>query len=156
MFANQIWLLAKDVSSVLFDNPFSRHILTDEVTGNTHPNTSCIMYVSLSRLSKEKSVAGELARFLLGKSNDDIGDEVVKQVMQQFSTSFEAFKADKEVATAMLVKDRFLEEGIEKGLALGEIKYCFTKLKRTVSQIADEFGISEEDVTNALEQLGLA
>ena len=48
------------------------------------------------------------------------------------------------------------EEGREEGISLGEIKYCFTKLGRTVTQIAEEFGISEKDVIDALQQLQLA
>ena len=48
------------------------------------------------------------------------------------------------------------EEGREEGVSLGEIKYCFIKLKRTVSQIADEFGIGQNEVTAALKQLNLS
>ena len=49
-----------------------------------------------------------------------------------------------------------ITQGITQGISLGEIKYCFAKLKRTVQQIAVEFGISEDDVEAALKQLGLA
>ena len=117
MFVNQIWLLAKDVESVLNNEMFARHIWTNEVTHNAHPNTSGILYVSLSQLSKKDCVAGELAKFLLGKISDaekELSSEIVKQVARQFSVSFDIFKADKGVTTAMLVKDRFIEEGHEE------------------------------------------
>jgi hypothetical protein len=35
--ANQIWLLAEDVKAVLHGKTFTRYILKDEVTGETHP-----------------------------------------------------------------------------------------------------------------------
>jgi hypothetical protein len=55
MFANQIWLLAKDVESVLNNEMFARFILANEVTHNAHPNASGILYVSLSQLYSFRS-----------------------------------------------------------------------------------------------------
>jgi len=64
--ANQLWLLAEDVDSVIYAHPFAHYILKDEVTGKDHPTTSGIMYVSLRKLSQEQGPAGELASYLLG------------------------------------------------------------------------------------------
>jgi hypothetical protein len=68
--ANQIWLLAEDVDAVLHGKPFTRYMLKDEVTGNAHPTSSGIMYISLQKLSQEKSSVGELASFFLGGISD--------------------------------------------------------------------------------------
>ena len=43
-------------------------ILKEESSGKPYPNASCILFVNLRKLSKEKTVAGELASFLLGKT----------------------------------------------------------------------------------------
>ena len=47
--ANQIWLLAEDVDSVLLGEPFTRYILKDEITNNVHPTSSGLCSVSLSK-----------------------------------------------------------------------------------------------------------
>jgi len=95
--ANQIWLLAEDVDVVLHGKTFARYILKDEVTGKEHPATSGILYVSLTKLSKENTPAGETASFLLGKLSDPT-DKTVKRVSEAFKNSFEAFKAEKELS----------------------------------------------------------
>ena len=51
--ANQVWLLAEDVDSVLHEKTFMRYVLKDEIMSNAHPSKSGIMYVSLTRLSQE-------------------------------------------------------------------------------------------------------
>jgi len=95
--ANQMWLLAEDVESVLHNKTFSRYIFKDEATGDTHPSSSSIMYVSLPKLSQENSPAGELALFLLRKISAP-SNENVKQVADAFNASFNAFKLEKELS----------------------------------------------------------
>ena len=112
--ANQIWLLAQDVDTVLHGENFTRYILNDEVTGKDHPTTSGIMYVSLTKLSKEDSPAGELAAFLLGKIADP-KNEVVKKIADAFKKSFSTFKTDKEVARMLTLAERYEHDGIVKG-----------------------------------------
>jgi len=114
--ANQIWLLAQDVDAVLHGETFTRYILNDEVTGKDHPTTSGIMYVSLTKLSKEDSPAGELAAFLLGKVADP-KNEVVKKIADAFKKSFSTFKADKEVARMLTLAERYEHDGVVKGEA---------------------------------------
>ena len=116
--ANQIWLLAEDVDSVLNGELFANYILKDEVTGNIHPTSSGIMYVSLSKLSKVQSPEGELASFLLGKTVNPI-NEAVKTIIYNFNNSFSAFKADKEVAKMLSVAERYRNDGWYDGVAEG-------------------------------------
>ena len=112
--ANQIWLLAEDVDSVLHGEWFTNYILKDEVTGNVHPTSSSIMYISLSKLSKEKSPEGELASFLLGKTVNPL-NEAVKTIINNFNNSFSAFKTDKEVAKMLSVAERYRNDGWYEG-----------------------------------------
>jgi len=118
--ANQIWLLAQDVETVLYDETFTRYILNDEVTGKDHPTTSGIMYVSLTKLSKEDSPAGEMAAFLLGKV-DEPKNEVVKKITDAFKKSFQTFKTDKEVARMLSLADRYRHDGVVEGEERGAI-----------------------------------
>ena len=89
--ANQIWLLASDVEVVLQEETFMNYILKDETTNKIYPATSGIMFISLTKLSKEKTAAGELALFLLGKQATP-QNEAVKRIIKTFNTSFETFK----------------------------------------------------------------
>jgi len=116
--ANQMWLLAKDVDSVLHRKIFTRYILKDEITGNNHPTDSGIMYVSLSRLSQENIPAGELTSFLLGKTTKP-KNEIVKNIANTFNSSFNAFKADKEVSKMLSLADRYRYDGLVEGEAKG-------------------------------------
>ena len=114
--ANQIWLLASDVKVVLHSEIFTRYILKDEVTGNKHPANSGIMYVSLSKLSKEDSVAGELASFLLGKTSEPKYEDV-KKIADAFKKSFKSFKIDKDVAKMLSLAERYRHDGLVEGKA---------------------------------------
>ena len=118
---NQIWLLAEDVESVLYGGGFTRYVLKDEVTGNPHPGTSGIMYISLTKLSGEGSPAGELAGFLLGK-NDTPKHRDVQKIRTAFNASFEAFKADKEVVRMLSLAERYRHDGMVEGVAIGEAR----------------------------------
>jgi len=118
---NQLWLLAKDVDSVLQGNAFARYILKNEVNGHVHPATSGIMYVSLSKLSKEKSPVGELASFLLGlKPNPD--NEEAKKVAEALHASFKVFKTDKDVVDVLSLAERYTQEGRYEGRLEGRLK----------------------------------
>ena len=86
--ANQIWLLAEPVPSVLHGKMFTRYILRDEVTGKAHPESSGIMFVDLAKLSDEESQAGELAALFTGKSLSP-QDNDVKKVATALKSSFE-------------------------------------------------------------------
>ena len=116
-----MWLLAKDVDPVLHGKTFTRYILKDEITNNTHPGTSGIMYVSLTKLSEESNPAGELAAFLLGKIADPQNDDV-KKIAAAFNSSFDTFKADKEVVRMLSLADRYRHDGIVEGVAIGEAR----------------------------------
>ena len=116
---NQLWLLAEDVEPVLHGGMFERYVLKSEVTGHTHPNTSGIMYVSLVKLSRAVGPVGELASFFLGQMyNPENGD--VKKIAEAMKTSFEAFKADKEVIRVLTLAERYSQEGEAKGKEIGK------------------------------------
>ena len=68
-------------------------------TNEPHPGDSGILYVSLPKLAEEKSPAGELAAFLLGKIKTP-KNEKVKEISSKFNMGFDAFKMDKEAVTA--------------------------------------------------------
>jgi len=104
--ANQIWLLAEAVPSVLHNKLFTRYILKDEVTGNNHPDHSGIMFADLEKLSEENSQAGELAALFLGKSLDP-QDETVKKIAAAIKASFQEFKEDKEVVEMFTFRERW-------------------------------------------------
>ena len=116
--ANQMWLLAGDIDTVLHGEVFTRYILKDEVTRKTYPNTSGIMYINLTKLSQESSPAGELASLLLGKTISS-KNEYVKNIKNAFDTSFSAFKNDKEVAKMLTLAERYKHDGVVEGVAKG-------------------------------------
>ena len=119
--ANQIWLLAEDVEPLLHGKTFARYVLKDEVTGKEHPEPSGILYVSLPKLAEGNGPASELARFLLGKITDT-KIEVVSKIVKSFIAGFVKFKEEKEVNSMLSLHERGVEEGIEKGLAIGAAK----------------------------------
>ena len=93
----------------------------DEVTNNIHPTTLGIMHVSLARLSQEKSAAGELAAFLLGKAANPENDDV-KQISGSFEVSFKEFKKDKEVGMMLSLAERYIDEGRVEGRLEGRVE----------------------------------
>jgi len=135
--ANQIWLLADDVDSVLHGNAFARYILKDEITDRDHPTASGIMYVSLIKLSNEQSPAGELASFLLGKITSP-KDEAVAKIVNVFNASFIEFRDDKEVFRMLSLRDRGWYEGkddtIERLEELQKDGYSFVDAMRIVRE----------------------
>ena len=72
------------------------------------------MYVSLTKLSQEEGPAGELASFHLSKTVNPEND-AVKTIIKNFNTSFNVFKADKEVAKVLSVAERYRNEGWTDG-----------------------------------------
>jgi len=118
--ANQIWLLGSDVDEVLHGKTFTNYILKDEITNTVYPGTSGILFISLTQLSKEKSLAGELALFLLGKTKNFQHKEV-QCIAETFNTSFATFRDDKEVKKAMTMEQKWRKEswldGKEEGIA---------------------------------------
>jgi len=119
--ANQIWLLAEDLDAVLHGKTFTRYILKDEVSGSTHPATSGILYVSLTKLSEEFTQAGELAAFLLGKEMNPT-NETVRKITRAFDNSFNGFKDDKEAVKVLSLAERYGYEGEVKGEARGRVE----------------------------------
>jgi len=94
------------------------YILKDEATNKAFPNSSNIMFISLTKLSQQKNLAGELALFLLGKLATPQSDEV-KRIAKTFNTSFELFKDDKEVKNAMTIAEKHRNEGWVDGKEVG-------------------------------------
>jgi len=140
--ANQIWLLAEDVDSLLHGNIFARYILVDEVTSSEHPVTSGIMYVSLTKLSQQQGPAGELAAFLLGK-NMNPTDKAVKKITDAFNTRFKTFKDDKEVAMALSIADRYMFDGRAEGRA--ELMERLEELMEDGYSFKDAMRIAKEE-----------
>jgi len=110
--------LASDADSVLQEETFMNYILKDETTNKVFPNSSSIMFISLTKLSRLKNLAGELALFLLGKLAAPLSDEV-KQITNTFNASFDAFKDDKEVKNAMTIAEKHRNEGWVDGMEVG-------------------------------------
>ena len=84
------------------------------------------MFISLKRLSRESTVAGELASFLLGKTSE-IKNEKVKQIADTLTKSCDEFCIDKGVKKSMSVAEELrmegrlegIEEGIQQGIQQG-------------------------------------
>ena len=94
---NQMWLMAEDLRSVMHSRKYMNYILTDEQTGIKYPKSSGILFVSLTKISEDNSAAGELARFLIGKTADveSIKDSSVKAIATGLNEGFGVFKEDK-------------------------------------------------------------
>jgi len=116
----QIWVLASDADSVLQEETFMNYVLKDETTNKLYPNASSIMFISLTKLSVQNNVAGELASFLLGKLSNPQSEDV-KRIAGTFSKSFETFKDDKEVKNNMTMAEKWRNEGWVDGMEQGLI-----------------------------------
>jgi len=62
-------------------------------------------------------VAGELARYLLGRVESP-ENEAIKKIAEAFNISLGILKEDKEAKTHMNVVDKYLAEGREQGMEL--------------------------------------
>ena len=129
--SSQIRLLEDDVPKLLPSGAFSNFVPTDEVSGTVYPNASGIMFVSLKRLSQENMVAGELASFLLGKTNDAKSEEV-KQIAGTLYKSFDEFCIYKGMKKSMSVDEKRRMEGIKEGLQQG-IQHATAKLTELIN-----------------------
>ena len=107
----QIWLLSKDAPPVLHGNTFANYVFKSEDTGEPYPNSPSVMYVNLPKLSQEKSPAGELASFLLGKAVDSSNDDV-NAIIKTFRKGFNNFCEDGHVMRTLLFEERCINEGI--------------------------------------------
>ena len=141
--ANQIWYLGEDLESLLHGMPITNYILKDEVTGNTHPETSGIMYISLTKLSEEKSKAGELASLLLGKKARFAYKDVLV-IAKMLDKSFEGFKDDKEAVMMLSFEERKRLEGEAIGEARGEAK-AKTELANMAKELYEK-GIDPNEI----------
>jgi hypothetical protein len=150
--SNQIWLLAQDVPVLLDSNKFARFVLKNELTGKDHLNNSGIMYVSLKKLSKEESAAGELAKFLLGKLKEPKND-LVKKIAETLNSSFSAFKVDKEAVSMLSLRERAWEErdiklarrALAKGYTFEQIHDLFDLDIEFIKQIHEDDDEDYED-----------
>ena len=149
--ANQIWLLAEDVPSVLRGGTFARYVLRDEKTGDNHPATSGILYVSLTKLSQQDSVAGELALFLLGKLNDP-KHEIIQRISVAFRQSFGMFKEEKEVPEMLSLAERYHNEGVLVGEEKGEARGMAKGLAEGVNKMLEmiKSGLDPEEAARRI------
>jgi hypothetical protein len=156
--ANQIWLLAETVPSVMHGKTFTRYILKDEVTGNNHPECSGIMFADLEKLSEENSQAGELAAFFLGK-NLNPQDEDVKIIAAALKESFQNFKDDKDVIEVMTLAERYENNGVVRGraegraegVAIGEAKGVINTVDKAMELL--EKGIDPMEIAELLRKM---
>ena len=144
--SNQIWLLAGDVQKLIPSGAFSNYVPRDEVSGVVYPNASGIMFVSLKKLSQENTVAGELASFLLGKTNDVINKEV-RQIADTLKKSCEEFCINKEVKKSMSVADELRMEGRVEGRVetlreLSELINSGMSAEDALQRISEETNVS--------------
>ena len=161
----QIWLMAEDAPEVMHDELMINYILMDEVANRPYPNHSGIMFCSLPKLSKERSEAGDLARFLLGMIKESKYKRVQK-IIEAFNDNFAEFKEDKEMLKVMsreeyirLEAEAMLFESEAKGLAAGEIKgkiqILLTELNLSAAQIAEKLGLPIVKVESIIDDLGI-
>ena len=116
--SNQIWLLAENVDKLFHGKIFANYLLKEESSGAAYPNSSCILFVNLEKLSSEKTVAGELASFLLGKTQD-IKNKEASRISNVLKKSCREFSRDEGVKENMSVKEKWQEEARLEGLKIG-------------------------------------
>ena len=120
--ANQIWILGEHHRELLGEEIFENYQLIGQFSKRTFPNKSSIMYISLEKLAKTDSTAGELARFLLGIELEPKSEDV-KKIAKRFNQTFDSLQDDKEAKHKMsnveYIRGQGIEEGIEKGIEQG-------------------------------------
>ena len=147
--ANQIWFLAEDISELLQGNAFARYVLKDEYTNANHPHSSGILYVSLRQLAKKAGDAGQLAQFFLGRTVES-PSEVVAEIMTVVNSSFTAFKQDKEVESAMTIKEHWELEAKAEAKAEGRAEGEAALLEKLAAFI--EKGLAPNEILSQLQQ----
>ena len=113
--------MSENVKTLIPSGAFSNYVPKDEVSGAVYPNASGIMFINLKKLSQKNSVAGELASFLLGKTDVFVSKEV-KQIADTFKKSCAEFCKDKGVKKSMSVAEKRRMEGLAEGLAEGRVE----------------------------------
>ena len=160
--SNQIWLMAEDLPKVMHGEKYSNYVLKNEATNMPFPKTSGIMFVSLQRLSKESSAAGELASLLTGKQIDAkrIKDASVRAIAEGLDKGFKIFKEDKEVVGMMTVREKWTmidrAEAKHEGKIEGKIEVYYSDLKMTPEKIAKLLNMDVSSVSEIILKLGLA
>ena len=158
--ANQIWVLAKDLDTVLLGETFTYYVLKDVVTGLSYPNKSGIMFISLQRLSQDKtSPSGELATFLIGEDINPKNEDVMN-IIDGFKNSFETFRDEQEVIDMLTLTQRARYEGEARGKAIGalegKVEIYYMELNLNISEISAKLNISEDEVKQILVEKGIA
>ena len=147
--SNQIWLLAEDVPHLLHGRVFANYLLREESNGEVYPNTSCIMFVNLKRLSDETTAAGELASFLLGRTNTIIAGKA-KRISDVLKKSCKDFCKDKGVKKRMSIKEKWQEEAWFDGEESGKQQGLQQGLQQGATRLAEliKNGMSVDDALN--------
>ena len=145
----QMWIMAEDLESVMHNNPYSNYVLRDEVTNKVFPRTSNLVFISLKSLANENTVAGELARYLLGMEETP-QNEAVKKIAATFSASFGKLKDDKEAKTHMTLREKYVDEGIEIGREEGREEGMTQKALQTAIKLLKR-GLNPKEVAEDVE-----
>ena len=160
---SQIWFLG-EVNNALHGKgkAFSNFRWKDDVSGNYYPLEVNLMFISLPRLAKEKTVCGELSRFLLGEISD-VTSEVLKPIADMLKQECEIFVKNEEVIESMTIVELRSAEAREIGIEMGreeerkQSKQIISQLKERKSpeDIADDLGVSLWLVNEWKDMLGL-
>ena len=148
--SNQVWLLAEDLDKLLHGRTFANYLLKEESSQIAYPNTSCILFVNLKKLSNEQTVAGELASFLLGKTRG-ISSGRAKRISDVLKKSCREFGRDKGVKRSMSIKQKWQEEarmeGKEEGLRQGVQQGMQQGIQQGAAKIVEliKSGLSPEE-----------
>ena len=148
--ANQVWILAEGAESLLKGEGIKRYVLKDEASEYLHPVESGIMYVDLKGLAGKSGPAGELAAFLLGAGARPASGDV-RKIVRLVKKCFSKFRTEKEVSKMLTLRERALEEGEARGIALGEARGIATGESRGEAKKAEEVAKKLDE----LQQLGL-
>ena len=144
--SNQIWLLAGGIDKLLHGKTFANYLLKEESSGKTYPNASSILFINLNKLSNEKTVAGELASFLLGKTRD-IKSGSAKRISNVLKKSCREFIKDEGVKKNMSVKEKWQHEAEMKGLQKGIQQGVQQGIQQATAKLTEliNAGLSVED-----------
>ena len=144
--SNQIWLLAEEVDKLFHDKTFANYLLKEESSGIAYPNTSCILFVNLMKLSNEKTDAGELASFLLGKTSG-VNTGKAKQISDALIKSCDEFSKNKGVKKRMTVKEKWQDEAKLEGRLEGRLEGIQEGIQQATAKLTEliNAGLSVED-----------
>lgn len=135
-----IWLLAEDIKNLTYGQPFKEYTIKAFDDNELFPyNAGSILFVNLKEIAKDTSKASQLAGVLLG-TNKNPTDKDVRSILNNFKTNFSKFSADKGVKERMTVADKYIEMGMEQGIAQGREQKATTTVLKLFKK---GFGISE-------------